>query len=353
MSLENYLEQSLSRWMIGEGPNNSVAISSRVRLARNLAEFPFPGQASPSHLEEVEHKIRRWWNNGGLESLGSTDCISIKEIPENERMALVDKHLISPKLARQGYGGVLINQDESVSVMVNEEDHLRIQTLLSGSQLKEAWALASQVDDLFDTGFGYAWSPQTGYLTCCPTNVGTGMRASIMLHLPGLAYSDQLALILGAISKVGIMVRGMFGEGSEAQGNIFQISNQITLGQSEEEIIEALNRVTNQVIGQELEARKKLAESDNLALKDRVWRAYGILANARVITSTEAMEYISLLRLGIDLGILEGIKPRILQELLVFAQPGYLQKIFNQALSPRERDIKRAELIRELVKKQS
>jgi len=351
MSLENYLEQSLSRWMTGEGPNNSVAISSRVRLARNFVEFPFPGQASPSQLEEVEQKIRRWWNTGGLKSLGIADCISIKEIPENERMALVDKHLISPKLSRQGYGGVIITKDESVSIMVNEEDHLRIQTLLSGSQLREAWELASQVDDLFDAAFAYAWSPQVGYLTCCPTNVGTGMRASIMLHLPGLAYSGQLGLIIGAISKVGIMVRGMFGEGSEAQGNIYQISNQITLGQSEEEIIEALNRVTNQVIGQELEARQKLAGSDNLALSDRVWRAYGILANARVITSTETMEYISLLRLGIDLGILEGINPRILQELLVFAQPGYLQKIFNQVLSPRERDVKRAELIRELVKK--
>ncbi len=351
MSLDNFLKQSLSRWMTGDGPNNSVAISSRVRLARNLAEYPFPGQASPSQLEEVEQKVRRWWNTGGLESLGITDYISIKDIPENERLALADKHLISPKLASQGYGGVLVNKDESVSVMVNEEDHLRIQSLLSGSQLREAWNLASQVDDLFDAGFGYAWSSQTGYLTCCPTNVGTGMRASIMLHLPGLAFSGQLALVLGTISKVGVMVRGMFGEGSEAQGNVYQISNQITLGQREEDIIEALNRVTDQVIRQELDARQKLAGTDNLALSDRVWRAYGILANARVITSTEAMEYISLLRLGLDLNILEGLNPRILQELLVFAQPGYLQKIYNQVLSPRQRDVKRAELIRELVKK--
>ncbi|MDD4657424.1 MAG: protein arginine kinase [Eubacteriales bacterium] len=351
MSLDNFLKQSLSRWMAGNGPNNSVAISSRVRLARNLPEYPFPGQASPSQLEEVEQKIRRWWNTGGLEPLGATDYISIKDIPENERLALADKHLISPKLAGQGYGGVLLNKDESVSVMVNEEDHLRIQSLLPGSQLKEAWDLASQVDDLFDAGFGYAWSPHTGYLTCCPTNVGTGMRASIMLHLPGLAFSGQLAMVLGTISKVGIMVRGMFGEGSEAQGNIYQISNQITLGQREEDIIEALNRVTGQVIDQESDARKRLAETDNLALRDKVWRAYGILANARVIASSEAMEYISLLRLGLDLNIIQGLNPRILQELLVFAQPGYLQKIFNQVLPPRERDVKRAELIRELVKK--
>ena len=350
MSLENFLNQGLSRWMTGDGPHSSVAISSRVRLARNLAEYPFPVQASSSQLEEVEQKIRRWWNTGGLESLGSIDYISIKDIPENQRLALVDKHLISPKLAGQQHGGVLINKDESVSVMINEEDHLRIQSLLPGSQLTEAWNLASKIDDLFDAGFEYAWSPQAGYLTCCPTNVGTGMRASIMLHLPGLALSGQQSLIFSTISKVGIIVRGIFGEGSEAQGNIFQISNQITLGQREEEIVESLNRVTSQVIDQEMEARNRLLETENLALRDKIWRAFGILANARVITSAEAMEYISMLRLGIDLNIIEDLNPRILQELLVFAQPGYLQKIFNEVLAPRERDIKRADLIREIVK---
>lgn len=351
MSLENIFKKSLSSWMTGGGPNSSVAISSRVRLARNFADYPFPGKAAPRQLEEVEQKIRRWWNGGGLKTLGPTNYISIKDLPANERLALADKHLISPKFAGQDYGGVIVNEDESVSVMINEEDHLRIQSLLPGSQAKAAWELASRVDDLFDSGFGYAWSSHTGYLTCCPTNVGTGLRASVMLHLPGLAYSQQLALVLGAISKVGIVVRGMFGEGSEAQGNVYQISNQITLGQKEEDIIEALTRVTDQVIRQETEAREKLVKADSLALKDKVWRAYGVLANARVVTSSEAMEYASLLRLGIDLDILPGLKPVILQELLVFAQPGYLQKIFNEDLPPRERDVKRADLIRELVKK--
>lgn len=351
MSLEKILQQSQSRWMAGDGPHSSVAISSRVRLARNLAEFPFPSRASLSQLEEIEQRIRRWWNGGGLKPLGKTKYIAIKEIAENERLALADKHLISPELARRGRGSVLLNKDESVSIMINEEDHLRIQSLLPGAQPKEAWNLASQVDDLFDTGFGYAWSPHTGYLTCCPTNVGTGMRASVMLHLPGLAVAGQLATVLGTISKLGIMVRGVFGEGSEALGNIYQISNQITLGQREEDIIEALNRVTDQVIRQELDVRKRLAETENYTLRDKVWRAYGILANARVITAAETMEYASLLRLGVDLNFIEGFKPQILQELLVFAQPGYLQMIFDVALTPRERDVKRAELVRELVKK--
>lgn len=351
MSLENYLGQRLCRWMEGDGPHGSVAISSRVRLARNFRDYPFPGQASSQQLDEVEQKIKRWWNKGGLKSIGNTEFISIGDIADNERQALVDKHLASPNLARQGYGAVVTNGRGSISIMINEEDHLRIQSLVSGLQLNEAWALANAVDDLFDAGFGYAWSQKTGYLTCCPTNAGTGLRASVMLHLPGLAFSGQLSMVLGTIAKLGIMVRGMFGEGSEAQGNIYQISNQTTLGQSEKEIIEALNRVTLQVIRQELDARKKLVEADLLALTDKIWRAYGILANARVISSSEAMEHASLLRLGVDLEIVKNLHPRILQEMLVFTRPGYLQKIFDQELGPRDRDVKRAELVRELVKK--
>lgn len=351
MSLENYLNQALSKWMEGDGPHSSVVISSRIRLARNLGDYPFPGRASAAQLDEVEQKVRRWWNNGGIKSLGQTSYLSVKDLPQSERMSLVDKHLISPNLARQGYGAVLLNDAGSISVMVNEEDHFRIQTLLSGLQLAEAWRLADQVDDLFDAGFRYAWSAETGFLTCCPTNVGTGLRASVMLHLPGLVLSGQLAVVLGTISKLGITVRGLYGEGTEAQGNIYQISNQTTLGQSEEEIIEALNRITLQVVRQELDVRKKLLENDTLALNDKVWRAYGILANARVITSSEAMELISYLRLGVDLDLLPQLRPRILQELLVFTRPGYLQKIFDRDLSARERDSKRAELIRELITK--
>ena len=350
MSLDNYLKKEMSLWMAGDGPHNVVAISSRVRLARNFGDYPFPGHASMKQLEEVEQKIRRWWNTGGLKSLGKIEYISIKDISEAERQALVDKHLISPNLARQGYGSVLLNQGDSVSIMVNEEDHLRIQTLFSGLQLNEAWQLASHVDDLFDSDFRYAWSPELGYLTCCPTNIGTGLRASVMLHLPGLALSGQLSTVLGTIAKVGVAVRGLYGEGSESQGNIYQISNQTTLGQGEDEIVEALDKITMQVIEQELDSRQTLLARDRLALTDKIWRAYGVLANARVITSAEAMELISSLRLGIDLEILEGQDARILQALLVFARPGYLQKIFGQNLNPRERDEKRAQLIREFIK---
>jgi protein arginine kinase len=349
MSLDNYINKAMSQWMKGDGPHSTVAISSRVRLARNFSDYPFPGQASMKQLDEVEQKVRRWWNTGGLKSLGETEYFSVKDIPEAERQSLVDKHLVSPNMIRQGYGSVLLNQGESVSIMVNEEDHLRIQTLFSGLQLGTAWQLASQVDDLLDGSFRYAWTAELGYLTCCPTNIGTGLRASVMLHLPGLALSGQLSTVLGTIAKVGVAVRGLYGEGSESQGNIYQISNHTTLGQREEEIVEALNKINLQVIEQELDSRQLLLERDELALTDKVWRAYGTLANARVITSAEALELISSLRLGIDLEILQGPDARILQALLVFTRPGYLQKIYGQSLKPRERDLKRAQLIRELV----
>lgn len=349
MGLEKFINQSMSKWMEGDGPQNTVVISSRIRLARNLAQYPFPGQASAKQLEEVRQQIRRWWNNDGLKGLGETRFLSMGEMSPGQRLALVDKHLISPNLARQQYGAVMLNKDESVSIMVNEEDHLRIQALLPGLQLDHTWNLANQADDLLDAGFRFAWSSQRGFLTSCPTNVGTGMRASVMLHLPGLALSGQLPHTLGTVGKLGIVARGLYGEGSEAQGNVFQISNQITLGQSEEEIIEALNRVAVQIIRHELDARKALLGNDKLAVSDRVWRAYGILAHARVITSDEALELLSALRLGIDLQIIEGVEPGILNTLLVFTRPGYLQKIFDRELDPRERDSHRAQLIREII----
>jgi protein arginine kinase len=350
MSLDKFFNQSLSRWMDGTGSENTVVISSRMRLARNLGDYPFPGRAEPKQLDEVVQQVRRWWNIGGLEALGSVNFMAIKELSPSERQALVDKHLVSPALARHQQGAVLTNQEESVSIMINEEDHLRIQALLPGLQLDEAWRMASLVDDQFDGSFRYAWSPQQGFLTSCPTNVGTGMRASVMLHLPGLSLTGQLGNILATVTKLGIVVRGLFGEGSEAQGNLYQISNQITLGQSEDEIIEALNRLTLQIIGEELKARELLKQRDPDGLSDRVWRAYGILAHSRRISSREAMELISALRLGLDLKLIKGIPPRILNELIVFIRPGYLQKVFDRELQAEVRDSYRAQLIRERIK---
>jgi len=233
--------------------------------------------------------------------------------------------------------------------MVNEEDHLRIQALMPGLQLAAAWELADKVDDALEQYLPYAFSEQRGYLTACPTNVGTGLRASLMLHLPALVSTGQINRIIQAVGRFGLVVRGLYGEGTQALGNIFQFSNQVTLGHTESDIIQHLINVTRQVIDQEREARQMLLRRDKMALEDRVARAYGTLAHARVVSSQEALQLLSDVRLGIDLGILDGLKPEILQELLVAIRPAHLQMRTGRELSPAERDVLRAALIRERI----
>jgi protein arginine kinase len=233
--------------------------------------------------------------------------------------------------------------------MINEEDHLRIQVLYPGFQLKQAWELADQIDDVLETSVSYAYDEKLGYLTSCPTNVGTGIRASVMMHLPALVITQQINRILQAITQVGLAVRGLYGEGSEATGNLFQISNQITLGQTEEEIIDNLHSVARQIIEHEKAARMKLMSESRTKITDRIRRSYGILSFAEVMDSKEAAQRLSDVRLGIDLGIVEHVPSRVMNELLIMTQPGYLQKHYGKGLSPEERDLYRAKLIRELV----
>jgi protein arginine kinase len=261
---------------------------------------------------------------------------------------LVEKHLISPQLAEESqYGAVLLSQDESVSIMINEEDHMRIQCLFPGLQLLQGWKVANELDDLFEQFLPLAFDEQRGYLTSCPTNVGTGIRASVMVHLPALAMIQQLNQLIPAITQVGLAVRGMYGEGSEALGQLYQVSNQITLGQSEEEIIDKLEGVVRQMIEHEQQARQRLREMSPIQLEDRVCRSYGQLAFARVIDSREATNYLSDVRLGVDMGLILGVSARVMNELMVMIQPGFLQQYAGQRLSPEERDVRRALLIRE------
>jgi protein arginine kinase len=234
--------------------------------------------------------------------------------------------------------------------MVNEEDHLRIQCLFPGFQLNEALTLANGIDDWIEQKFDYAFDEQRGFLTSCPTNVGTGLRASVMVHLPALMMTQRMNRIAPAINQFGLAVRGIYGEGSEALGNVFQISNQITLGKSEEDIVEDLRGVVMQLIQQEMAARRDLLKLSKIQLEDRVFRSLGILANSRIIQSKEAAKCLSDVRLGIDLGLIEGISRNILNELMVLTQPGFLQHYFKEALTPDERDIRRASLIRERIR---
>ncbi|MFD0872443.1 ATP:guanido phosphotransferase [Chlamydia abortus] len=343
-----YTSEALSEWMKDNGPDSDIVISSRIRIARNLRSFPFPMLATNQQSREVMEKIAAVLSNEGLTEISELDTMHLADLNDLEKRVLVEKHLISPSLANESRNGaVILSKNESISIMVNEEDHLRIQVLCSGFQIKEAWDLANQLDDIFESQLDYAYDEKRGYLTSCPTNVGTGIRASVMIHLPALVLTQQINRILSAITQVGLAVRGLYGEGSEATGNLFQISNQITLGQSEEEIIDNLYSVVRQIIEHERAARVRLMEESRHRLSDRVNRSYGILSHAIIMDSKEAAQRLSDVRLGIDLGIIKQLSARVLNELMVMTQPGFLQQYAGQKLSPEERDIRRAQMIRE------
>ncbi|PLT31298.1 protein arginine kinase [Peribacillus deserti] len=348
MSLERFLKNAVSSWMSEEGPDSDIVLSSRVRLARNLREYKFPIIFSRDEAEAIIQWAKNDLSSLPVSNTCSLELLTMNDLKPIEKRVLVEKHLVSPNLAENApFGAVLLSNNEEVSVMINEEDHIRIQCLYPGLQLKEALVMAGQVDDWIEDKGVYAFDEERGYLTSCPTNVGTGLRASVMMHLPGLVLTRQINRIIPAINQLGLVVRGIYGEGSEALGNIFQISNQITLGKSEEDIVEDLLSVVEQIIDRERSAREALVETSDIQLEDRVFRSYGILANARVIETKEAAKCLSDLRLGIDLGYIKDIPKTILNELMILTQPGFLQQYAGGPLNPDERDIRRAALIRE------
>jgi len=334
--------------MKGVGPDADIVISTRLRIARNLRQHPFPMLATDSQAEEVVRKVAEVSETEAMRKKGPFELISMEQLSPLEKRVLVEKHLISPHLAEESRkGAVLLSEDETISIMINEEDHIRIQVLLPGFQLNEAWDIGSKVDDTFEKKLNYAFDEKRGYLTSCPTNVGTGIRASVMLHLPALVMTQQINRILKAINQVGLVVRGLYGEGSEALGNLFQLSNQVTLGMSENDILSNLYSVAKQIIEQERVARRYLLENSRIVLEDRIFRSYGILQYARTVESKEAAQRLSDVRLGIDLGIIQNSSPFVLNELLVMTQPGFLQQHAGQKLTPEQRDERRARLIRE------
>lgn len=349
MSLRDIISKTLSEWMKGTGPESDIVIGSRVRMARNIASVPFPAVAGDDELRKVVEQVEQ--ATAKSDETEEYEFVRLSEFAMLDRQLLIEKHLISPQHAEQvKQKAVVLRDDEAVSIMVNEEDHLRIQALFPGMQPTEALALCSEVDDRYNSYLGYAFSDERGYLTSCPTNVGSGMRASIMVHLPALAITNQIRRVIGAVQQFGLAVRGLYGEGTEVLGNIFQFSNQVTLGRTEEEIIEHLTNVTRQIIDQERQARQYIEAKGRLQLEDRVWRSYGVLANARNMSSHEAMQLLSDVRLGIDLGIVEGLEGRILQELIVMIRPAHLQRIMGRELPAAERDVHRADLIRERIR---
>lgn len=343
----SFAKHALSEWLQEEGPDSDVVLSSRVRLARNIKGMPFPMLATPTQSKTVMDELLSVAENGLLGGLGQVEAIRLDELTELEKLVLVEKHLISPSLANESRNGaVILSRNEDVSIMINEEDHLRIQCMRPGFQIQQAWETADRLDDVFEEQISYAFDEVRGYLTSCPTNVGTGIRASVMMHLPALVLTGQINRILSAVTQVGLAVRGLYGEGSEATGNLFQVSNQITLGQSEQEIVQNLHQVVRQIIEHERSARAKLLTESKLRVEDRVRRSYGILANAAIMDSKEAAQRLSDVRLGVHLGLLDQVSARTLNELMVSTQPGFLQMNYGEALHPEQRDMTRAELIR-------
>ncbi len=344
------VSQALSGWMRGSGPEGDIVLGSRIRLARNLRGIPFPATANREqlkHVLQVSESI-----TPALSSFGPVRFLKMAEVEALERQLLVEEHLVSPEHTKNTHAkGVILAKQDEISVMINEEDHFRIQVFHPGLQLDEAWRLADMVDDRIEAHLDYAFDQERGYLTACPTNVGTGMRASVMLHLPALKLVNQVNHVLGAVAKFGLAVRGLYGEGSDTQASIYQLSNQATLGMSEEGIIERLNRLTNQVLESERQAREFLLSSQNrLATEDRLYRSYGILTHARSITGQEAMTLLSDVKLGVELGIITNVDASLLKQLIVLTRPAHLQKVMGQELPPEERDRLRASLIRDMLK---
>jgi protein arginine kinase len=348
MNNKSYFSNILSPWMYEIGPENEIILSSRVRLARNLDKYQFPSRCNEATSKEILEDIKSNLFFEGNEDIYGFDLIYINELENIQKLVLMEKHLISPNLLKEeNHGACIITANEQISIMVNEEDHIRIQCLFPGLQLKQALELANKVDDYFEEKFDYAYSEDKGYLTSCPTNVGTGLRASVMMHLPALKMTNQINNIVTAMNQLGLVVRGIYGEGSEAIGNIFQVSNQTTLGKSENEIIDDLHGVILQIVEQEKLARKAIIATNKNRLEDRIFRSFGILKYSRIISSNEAAEHISNLRLGIDTGIIDSIPSTVLFELLNLSLPGFLQMNSGRVLMPEERDYFRAILIRE------
>ena len=332
-----------------KGPHDRIVMSSRVRLARNIKDAAFPGWAKKPERIRILDLIRPAVE--GLPEMKGSFSESMDNLSTLDKQILVERHLISREHAAKSAGsGLVLNREESLCFMINEEDHLRMQALRPGLQLKQAWMAIDQADSALERRLEYAFSQDVGYLTACPTNLGTGIRVSAMLHLPGLVLAEQINPIIQSVNKLGLAVRGLYGEGTEALGNVFQVSNQMTLGEAESAIVERLDKVLSQIIEHEENARGTLLEKKPKMVYNHIGRAYGILANAHSISSKETMNLLSLMRLGMDLGLFPGSERSLTEELFISTQPAHLQKQFSEKLSAEERDLLRADMVREHLK---
>lgn len=335
-------------WLRGTGPHSEIVISSRIRLARNLAGFPFVGKANRRQQFDIIEACRDQICNKRLAD--NILWVDLNQSPDIDRQLLVERHLISKHhaAAEEIPRGVAIGGDETFSVMINEEDHLRIQVLRSGMRLGEAYDQIDRIDDVLEEKLDFAFSRRFGYLTACPTNVGTGIRVSVMLHLPALKLTGEIDKVKRAARDMHLAVRGMYGEGSEALGDLYQISNQSTIGRNEHEILADFETtVVPQIIAYEQQARQALAAQRPAQLDDKIWRAWAVLTHARVLTTEETLQHLSHVRLGVHLGRLDRTDIRTVNELMLLTHPAHLQKITQQQMEPGPRRSARADLVRQ------
>lgn len=343
------LTRTSGEWLRGTGPESDIVVSSRIRLARNVADFPFPPRADESIREELDALLQEHIHE--LDATPTLDYIDVNSLNKLDRQFLVERQLISREHAEtQGPRGTCIGRQETVSLMINEEDHLRMQVLRSGYALEDCWEEINRIDDELEQGISFAFSDEFGYLTSCPTNVGTGMRVSVMLHLPALVITKEIQKVFHAMHKMSLAVRGLYGEGSQAMGDFYQISNQVTLGKTEQQIIQNVQRVVPDILAYERKARLALVKNDRQRLHDQVSRALGILSSARQISSEETMEYLSRVRMGINLGLIDDIATATVNQLFMQIQPAHLQKIRGEALDTDDRNIARAALLRDRLR---
>ena len=322
--------------------NNDIAITSRIRLARNLKNHKFPINMTEAESNCIIQEINNAVNNHDKDY----KLTYMKELSDVKKNSLIENHIISPALANKSdEGAFLLSPDQKTSVMINEEDHIRIQTIEDGLSLKECWKICNEVDDVIEENVEYAFDRELGYITACPTNIGTGMRASVMLHLPALSITNQIDKLLYGVSQLGVAVRGVYGEGTKSIGHLYQISNQGTLGASEETLIDKINQIVMQIIDKEKNTREHLFKNNYDELEDDFYRAYGLLTNARKITVDEAMKLLSLIKLGSEMGITPMVKGKNIYQLMIWIQPNNISTI-EAELSPKERNKKRAEIIR-------
>ncbi|MBS4016228.1 MAG: protein arginine kinase [Candidatus Latescibacteria bacterium] len=361
------INELIPSWLDNKTADSSIVLSSRVRYARNLSGYPFPNRASQSELQQVFEMINQAIHDQkNLRSILSESApVSIDKLTELQAEFLLERHLISPDFVQKSASrknlkstkevrvrGVFINVGETISVMINEEDHLRMQVIMPGFNFKQGFEQLNQLDNNLESMLCYAYSPRYGYLTACPSNIGTGLRASVLIHLPALVLTREIEKVLRAVWQIHFMVRGLYGEGTETKGYFFQVSNTLSLGQSEDEIIEGIEKITQELIAYEEKSRDYLLTNMKSEIEDKIFRAYALLNSARLLTSEEALNLLATVRLGVATQIIRETSLNTLNKIMILLRPANLQIFYNQKMTPGERDEKRASLIRQILSEQ-